>query len=51
MGAALGGTRTVTLRNYYLEGVIDGALVFRTGVILCGAILTGMVVVGMVVRA
>ncbi len=51
MGAALGGTRTVTLRNYYLEGVLDGALVFRAGVVLCGAILTAMVLVGMVVRA
>ena len=51
MGAALGGTRTVTLRNYYLEGVIDGSLVFRSGTAVCGVILTAMVVVGMVVRA
>jgi len=51
MGAALGGTRTVTLRNYYLEGVIDGALVFRAGTLVCGVILTVMVLFGMVVRA
>ena len=51
MGAALGGTRTVTLRNYYLEGVIDGALVFRTGTLLCGATLAAMVLFGMVIRA
>ena len=51
MGAALGGTRTVTLRNYYLEGVIDGALVSRTGTLLCGATLAAMVLFGMVIRA
>ena len=39
MGAALGGTRTVTLRNYYLDGVVNGALVFRTGTLVCGAVL------------
>ncbi len=32
MGGALGVTRTVSLRNYYLEGVIDGPAVFRLGV-------------------
>jgi ech hydrogenase subunit A len=45
MGAALGGTREVTLRNYYLEGVIDGALVFRVGTLACGALLAAMLVV------
>ena len=48
MGAALCGTRTVTLRNYYLEGVIDGPLLFRTGTLVCGVILVGAVLVGMV---
>jgi hypothetical protein len=48
MGAALGGTRTVTLRNYYLEGVVNGALVFRAGTLVCGVILTAMILVGMV---
>lgn len=51
MGAALGGTRTVTLRNYYLEGIIDGAGVFRVGTAVCGLLLAAMVVAGMVVRA
>ena len=46
MGAALGGTRTVTLRNYYLEGVIDGPLLFRAGTLACGVILVGAVLVG-----
>jgi ech hydrogenase subunit A len=50
MGAALGSTRSVTLRNYYLEGVINGPLMFRVGSIACGGILTAMVVTGMVVR-
>jgi ech hydrogenase subunit A len=50
MGAALGGTRTVTLRNYYLEGVIDGVLMFRVGSVICGGLLTAMVAYGMVVR-
>jgi ech hydrogenase subunit A len=51
MGAALGGTRTVTLRNYYLEGVVDGALVFRAGTLACGVILAVMILVGIVVPA
>ena len=50
MGAALGGSRTVTLRNYYLEGVIDGALMFRVGTVTCAGVLIAMVVTGMVVR-
>jgi ech hydrogenase subunit A len=49
MGAALGGTRTVTLRNYYLEGVVDGALVFRAGTLACGVILATMILVGIAV--
>ena len=50
MGAALGGIKKVTLRNYYLDGVIDGGLVFRAGTLACGAVLAAMVTVGMVVR-
>ena len=50
MGAALGGARTVTLRNYYLEGVIDGGLMFRVGTTACAALLVTMVAYGMVVR-
>jgi ech hydrogenase subunit A len=50
MGAALGGSRTVTLRNYYLEGVINGSLMFRIGTVSCAGVLIAMVVTGMVVR-
>ncbi len=50
MGAALGGTRAVTLRGYYLDGVIDGALVFRAGTVACAAILAAMVLMGVVAR-
>jgi ech hydrogenase subunit A len=50
MGAALGTSRSVTLRNYYLEGVVNGSLMFRVGSLACGAILAAMVVTGMVVR-
>jgi len=50
MGAALGSTRSVTLRNYYLEGVINGPLMFRVGSIACGGILAAMVFTGMVAR-
>jgi hypothetical protein len=50
MGAALGGSRTVTLRNYYLEGVINGALMFRIGTVTCAGFSIAMVVTGMVVR-
>jgi ech hydrogenase subunit A len=49
MGAALGGTRTVTLRNYYLEGVVNGPLVFRTGTLAAAALLVAMVGYGMTV--
>jgi ech hydrogenase subunit A len=51
MGAALGGTRAVSLRGYYLDGVIDGALVFRVGTVACGAILAAMVLIGLVARS
>jgi hypothetical protein len=51
MGAALGGTRAVSLRGYYLDGVIDGALVFRVGTATCAAILAAMVVMGVVARS
>ena len=50
MGAALGGSRSVTLRNYYLDGVINGALMFRVGTVASGAILVAMVATGLVVR-
>jgi ech hydrogenase subunit A len=50
MGAALGGSRTVTLRNYYLDGVINGSLMFRLGTVTCAGVLIAMVVTGMVVR-
>jgi len=51
MGAALGATRAVTLRNYYLGGVVDGAWVFRVGSIACGALLGLMVIAGLAARA
>jgi hypothetical protein len=50
MGAALGGIKKVTLRNYYLDGVIDGSLTFRAGTVTCGAVLAAMVTAGMVIR-
>jgi len=50
MGAALGGARTVTLRNYYLEGVVNGGLVFRAGTLVCGVLLAALLTVGMVAR-
>jgi hypothetical protein len=50
MGAALGGSRTVSLRGYYLDGVVDGALVFRTGTIVCGLALAAMTIAGLVTR-
>ncbi len=50
MGAALGGIKRVTLRNYYLDGVLDGGLVFRAGTVACGGVVVAMVAVGMVVR-
>lgn len=51
IAAALGGSRAVTLRNYYLTGVVDGAAVFRAGVVTGGGLLTALLVAGMVVRA
>jgi hypothetical protein len=50
MGAALGRVKKVTLRNYYLDGVIDGGLTFRAGSVVCGAVLVAMVAAGAVVR-
>ncbi len=50
MGAALGGIKRVTLRNYYLDGVINGGLVFRAGTVACGAVLAAMVATSMVIR-
>jgi ech hydrogenase subunit A len=50
MGAALGGIKKVTLRNYYLDGVINGGLMFRAGTLACGAVLAAMVAAGMVIR-
>jgi ech hydrogenase subunit A len=50
MGAALGGIKRVSLRNYYLDGVLDGGLIFKAGSVMCGAVLAAMVVTGAVVR-
>jgi ech hydrogenase subunit A len=50
MGMALGGSRTVSLRNYYLEGVVNGGLVFRAGTLVCGVLLVALLTVGMVAR-
>ena len=50
MGAALGGIKRVTLRNYYLDGVINGGLVFQAGTVSCGAVLVAMVATGLVIR-
>ncbi len=50
IGAALGGIRKVTLRNYYLDGVLDGGLIFQAGTAMCAAILVAMVGVGVIVR-
>jgi ech hydrogenase subunit A len=50
MGAALGGIKKVTLRNYYLDGVINGGLMFKAGTVACGAVLAAMVAVGVMVR-
>lgn len=50
MGAALGATRTVSLRGYYLDGVIDGGLMFRTGTAVCGLALVAMTITGLVAR-
>jgi ech hydrogenase subunit A len=50
VGMALGGTRAVTLRNYYLEGVVNGQLVFRAGTTICAALLIAALAAGMVGR-
>jgi ech hydrogenase subunit A len=50
MGAALGGIKRVTLRNYYLDGVVSGGLMFRTGTVACGAVLAAMVAASVVIR-
>jgi ech hydrogenase subunit A len=41
--AAGGGTSPVSLRNYYLTGVIDGHWVLRWGTVLCAALVVLMV--------
>jgi hypothetical protein len=50
MGSALGGSQAVTLRGYYLVGVVDGELVFRVGTVVCGLGLVAMALAGWVVR-
>jgi ech hydrogenase subunit A len=50
MGSALGGTNTVTLRNYYLEGVVNGALMFRVGTLACAGLIAAMFAYALVVR-
>jgi ech hydrogenase subunit A len=50
MGAALGGIHRVSLRNYYLDGVLNGAFVFKAGTVACGALLAAAVIAGMVAR-
>jgi ech hydrogenase subunit A len=50
MDAGLGNRRTVTLRNYYLEGVIDGTRVFRVGTAACAVLLSAMVVLETLVK-
>jgi ech hydrogenase subunit A len=51
IAAALGGTRAVTLRNYYLVGVVNGDAMFRAGAVVCGALLAAMIVAGVWLRA
>lgn len=41
-GAAGGGSAAVSLRNYYLTGVIDGGAVFRWGTAVCTVIVAAM---------
>jgi ech hydrogenase subunit A len=48
MGAALGGLHRVTLRNYYMDGVVNGTLAFRAGTVTCGAVLAAMLAAGLV---
>jgi len=47
---ALGTKRAVTLRNYYLAGVVDGPKVFRAGTVVCAALLSVMVVLEALVK-
>jgi ech hydrogenase subunit A len=51
IAAALGGSRAVALRNYYLVGVVNGDAVFQAGVVVGGALLAAMLVAGTVIRA
>jgi ech hydrogenase subunit A len=44
VGTASGGSEPVSLRNYYLKGVVDGPRVFRAGTALCGAVVLVAVV-------
>jgi ech hydrogenase subunit A len=39
VGAALGGEKAVSLRNYYLTGVFDGPGLFRAGTALCATVI------------
>jgi ech hydrogenase subunit A len=50
MDGALGGIRRVTLRNYYLDGMVNGALAFRAGTLACGAVLAATLAAGLVGR-
>ncbi len=50
MGMALGGIHRVSLRGYYLSGVLDGTLVFNAGTLACAATLLAMVTAGVVAR-
>jgi hypothetical protein len=50
MEAALGGIKRMSLRNYYMEGVIDGGLTFRAGSLVCGAALIATLAFGAVGR-
>ena len=43
VSGALDRPQAVSLRGYYLEGVIDGPWVFRAGTVACGAVLTILV--------
>jgi ech hydrogenase subunit A len=50
MGAALGGKHSVSLRGYYLDGVVNGGLVFKAGTAACGLTLVAMTLIGLVAR-
>ncbi len=47
MGAAMGGIHRVTLRGYYLNGVVNGGVVFRVGTLACAALIVVMVATGL----